>query len=337
MARLLTVSDIKSLVKNIGINEFYLGLISEIESTFSRWDEFQKTARHAFHFSNGVIELMPACDQEFYSVKYVNGHPDNPSHQKLTVAAVGLLSEVNSGYPLLISEMTLLTAFRTSATSAVAAKYLANPDAKTIGIIGCGAQSEFQVHAQMALFPIKTVKYFDIDKNAMLKFDENLKHLNIELVPCDQAEFVLKNGDIITTATATKSRTQILNSDWIKPGMHINAIGGDCPGKTELNETILRQAKVVVEYLPQTKLEGEIQHLSSDDLIYAELWELVTQKKPGRTSRDEITLYDSVGFALEDFAILKYVYNLAQEYKIGQEIELVPDLKNPKNLFGALS
>jgi len=335
--RLLTVSHIKNLVKNIGLSEFYLGLIAELENTFSRWNMFQKTARHSFHLDHGVIELMPTCDDEFYSVKYVNGHPNNPAHQKLTVAAMGILSEVNSGYPLLISEMTLLTAFRTSATSALAAKYLANRDTKTIGIIGCGAQSEFQVQAQLALFPIKTIKYFDIDNNAMKKFHENLKHLNLELVPCDQAEFVLKNVDIVTTATAAKMRTEILNAQWILPGMHINAIGGDCPGKTELSVELLKQAKIVVEYLPQSKIEGEIQQLSNEYRIYAELWELITKKKPGRVSQDEITLFDSVGFALEDFAILKYVYALSREYKIGSEVELIPNVSDPKDLFSALA
>lgn len=336
MVKVITIPDIQKLIAKVGIKDFFLALIGALEKEFSRWDHFQKSPRHASHFDQGVIELMPICDDELYSFKYVNGHPNNTFSKKLTVVALGLLADVKSGYPLMISEMTLLTAFRTAATSALAAKYLAKTNVKHIGIIGTGAQSEFQVLAQSALFNIETVKYFDIDPDAMKKFHDNLKDQSFQLIPCKNAKEVIDGVDIITTATASKGSSKIVSRDELKVGLHINGIGGDCPGKTELDKSILSQVKIVVEFLPQSKMEGEIQHLESGAKVHAELWEIVTNKKKGRESDSEITLFDSVGFAIEDFAILKLVRELAIKNNIGTEMDLIPALKDPKNLFGVL-
>lgn len=332
--KIITVTDIQKLVAKLGIYDFFLALINELEKQYSRWDLFNKSPRHAVHLDHGVIELMPTCDDEFYSFKYVNGHPNNTKLNKLTVIALGLLSEIKTGYPLLISEMTLLTAFRTAATSALASKYLAKKNSKILGIIGTGAQAEFQILAHQAIFDIETVKYFDIDSLAMKKFELNLKNKNLKLIPCKNGEEVVKDVDIITTATANKSQTNILKAENIFSGLHINGIGGDCPGKTELDKNILNKAKIVVEYLPQSKKEGEIQQLNAP--IYAELWELVTGKKKGRESDHDITLFDSVGFAIEDFAVLKLVHALSHQNNIGEEMELIPMLEDPKNLFSVL-
>lgn len=334
MVRVITVSDIKKLIAHVGLENFFRELIIALEKEYARWEHFQKSPRHAVHLEHGVIEVMPICDDEFYTFKYVNGHPININQKKLTVVALGLLAEIETGYPLMISEMTLLTAFRTAATSALAAKYLAKKNTKTIGIIGTGAQAEFQVLAQKAIFDIQTVKYFDIDAHAMKKFHDNLRDYGMELIPCLDGKSVVDNVDIITTATATKKQAHILNVASIKPGLHINGIGGDCPGKTELDKTILQHTKIVVEYLPQSKVEGEIQQADVD--IYAELWELVTGKKKGRESDSEITLFDSVGFAIEDFAILKFIYELCSKYHIGTSMDLIPELQDPKDLFGAI-
>jgi len=334
MIRVITISDIKKLIAQVGLQNFFRDLIGELEKEYSRWEHFQKSPRHAVHLDNGVIELMPICDDEFYSFKYVNGHPNNTQSNKLTVVALGLLAETKSGYPLMISEMTLLTAFRTAATSALAAKYLARKNVKTVGIIGTGAQSEFQILAQKALFDIKTVKYFDIDPPAMKKFQHNLRDAGLELIACRDGKSVVENVDIITTATASKKQTHILDVHGINPGLHINGIGGDTPGKTELDKSILSKTKIVVEYLPQSKAEGEIQQANAD--VHAELWEIITGKKKGRESDQEITLFDSVGFAIEDFAILKLIYALAIKYNIGTTMDLIPELSDPKNLFSAL-
>ena len=335
MIRLITISDIKKLINKIGIHAFFLELITAMDKEFARWDRFQKSPRHAIHVPGGVLELMPICDDEFYTFKYVNGHPHNTQENKLTVTAIGMLAEVKSGYPLMISEMTILTALRTAATSALAAKYLAKKNTKHIGIIGTGAQAEFQVLAQHALFNVETVRYFDVDAHAMEKFANHLKNETFTLISCNDARSVLDNVDIITTATAAKKQAHILERSWLHDGLHINAIGGDCPGKTELDPAILDASKIVVEYLPQTQIEGEIQILKTQS-VYAEIWELCSGKKPGRENNTEITLFDSVGFALEDFVILKVIYTLSERYQIGKLIDLIPEILDPKDLFQAI-
>lgn len=333
--KIITLDDVKSILQHKKLQNFFIELIERLRQDFARWPEFHKTPRHATHYPHGVIELMPISDGEYYSFKYVNGHPNNPAQKKLNVVAVGLLAEVSSGYPLMISEMTLLTALRTAATSALASGYLAKSKPQSIAIIGTGSQAEFQILAHHFSLGIHQVHYYDRDPAAMTKFSNNLAKYNLELKPAASIPEAIRDADIITTATAAKIQTHILQDDWIQPGMHINAIGGDCPGKTELDPLILTRSKVVVENFEQTRHEGEIQHLPNAE-IYAELWEIVTGKKPGRKNQNEIFVFDSVGFALEDYTILKYIYDLSTEYHLGQSLNLIPEIPNPKDLFGLI-
>lgn len=337
MVKVLTVSDIRKMIEMLGIKSFFSELISALEDDFSRWQAFQKSPRHVTHVENGVMELMPACDDQYYTFKFVNGHPDNPKQNKQTVVAFGCLAEVAGGYPLLLSEMTVLTALRTAATSALAAKYLARKNTNKLGIIGTGAQSEFQIMALASVFDIQSVKYFDIDPKAMQKFCQNLKDENFELIACQDIKSTVKNVDVITTATAMRKHASLLDHDSIYPGLHINSIGGDSPGKTELHRDLLDRTKIVVEYLPQSMLEGEIQQFGGIANVYAELWEIVSGDKKGRELSDEITLFDSVGFAVEDYATLRCVSALAKQLQLGTAVELIPSVKDPRNLYGVLN
>ena len=334
--KILAVTDIQKLIKIIGLANFFKRVITALEEDFGRWSEFILSPRHGTLYPHGVIELMPCADQQHYAFKYVNGHPDNPLKGKLTVVAIGLLSDVGSGYPLMISEMTLLTAFRTAATGVLAAKYLAREDAKSLAIIGTGAQAEFQVYGFAGFFQLEEVRFFDTDPQAMVKFSRNLSGQKFTLIPCSSIIEAVRHADIVITATAAKRRQSLFEFEDISPGTYIHAMGGDCPGKTELSGEFLNQVKLVVEYKPQSLVEGEVQQCAAD-LIYAELWELVCKNKPGRQNNYEITLFDSVGFALEDYSILRVVYELAKEYQLGAELPLIPELNDPKNLFGLLS
>jgi ornithine cyclodeaminase len=333
--KILTVTDIRKLVNVIGMRSFFKCVITALEEDFSRWHEFLLSPRHATHYPHGVIELMPCANQELYAFKYVNGHPDNPLNGKLNVVAIGMLSDVASGYPLMISEMTLLTAFRTAATSVLAAKHLARKEAKSLAIIGNGAQAEFQVMAFASFFQLENIRFFDVDPQAMGKFSRNLSGQKFRLIPCNCVTEAVYDADIVITATAAKKRQSLLDIEDISPGTFINAMGGDCPGKTELSEKFLNQVKLVVEYKPQTLIEGEVQQCTANR-IYAELWELVCKYKPGRENKHEITLFDSVGFALEDFSILRVVYDLAKHYQFGTELPMIPEPNDPKDLFGLL-
>ncbi len=336
MTRIIAIDDIMRPIHRATLKQFMLQLVEQLRKDFARWDEFDKSPRHATYYPHGVIELMPISDHQYYAYKYVNGHPNNPKQHKQTVVATGQLSSVETGYPILISEMTLLTAFRTAATSALSSQYLAPKNNRTFGIIGTGAQSEFQTLAHHFALEIDQIYYFDLDEAAMDKFEANLRPYPLTLHRCQNAKEVIDNTLLITTATASKANAKVIESDWIAKGCHLNKIGGDAPGKTELDPHLLKKAKIVVELPEQTKVEGEIQQLSSP-VIYACLWELAAGKKPGRTSQDEITLFDSVGFALEDYSVLRLVHQLVEEYGIGHQLEMVPHLPDPKNLFSTFT
>ncbi len=333
--RFITTSDMRQLISSVGLAKFNKLLFEALRQDFSRWHDFQLSPRHATHYPHGVIELMPCSDDKLYAYKYVNGHPLNTSDGKLCVVAIGMLAEVGSGYPVLLCEMTWLTALRTAAVAALGAHYLARKESEVLAIIGCGAQSEFQVLALAGVCPLTAVRYFDLDPAAMKKFARNLKGRLPNLVACKDVTEAVQGADLIVTATAAKCRDRILNASMVAPGAHIHAMGGDCPGKTELDPALLDESKIVVEYKEQSMAEGEIQNCP-DAKIHAELWEIVSGNRPGRESEDEITLFDSVGFALEDYAALRLVHQLAEQYGIGREIEMIPELDDPKDLFGRL-
>jgi ornithine cyclodeaminase len=332
---ILEIEDIKKIVQIHGYKNFFLELLNILEEDYSSWDSFDKSARLANHVKDGVIELMPISNNKFYSFKYVNGHPKNPLNNKFTVMATGQLSLVKTGEPLMFSEMTLLTALRTATTSLLAAKYLAKKESKVLTLIGTGAQSEFQYLAFSFYFDIKEVRFYDIDPNAMKKFHKNISSYDVKLSPCKSSAEAIKNADIITTITADKSNQIILDSKMVKEPVFINAIGGDCPGKTELSFDLLKKSTIVVEYLAQSKIEGEIQQFD-DNFTCTQLYEVINKQKSINVTTDGIVVFDSVGFALEDYSILRFIYQLAIKYSIGKEMSLIPDIKDVKDLFSLI-
>jgi len=332
----VSVDNMMKIINDIGLPRVLSEMADYIEADFLRWDKFDKTPRVASHSQEGVIELMPTSDGETYGFKYVNGHPANMARGFQTVTAFGVLAKVSNGYPVLFSEMTILTALRTAATSALVGKYLAPENAQTMGMIGNGAQCEFQALAFNEIVGVQSVKLFDIDPEATRKAATNLADTGLDVTICKSAEDAVSGVDIITTCTADKQYATILTDNMVGSGIHINAIGGDCPGKTELHKDILTRSDIFVEYPPQTRIEGEIQQLD-DDYPVTELWQAMKGNKPGRTSRDQITLFDSVGFATEDFSALKYI--LDQVYKTGHfiELDMLADPDNPRDLFGMVN
>jgi ornithine cyclodeaminase len=331
----VSVDHMMKLVHHIGLDEMLKGIATYIEDDFKRWESFDKTPRIASHTADGVMELMPTSDGMDYGFKYVNCHPKNLDDGLQTVVAFGLLADVASGYPVLLSEMTLLTALRTAATSAVMAKYLAPKNSRVMAIIGNGAQSEFQATAMQAIIGIDTVHLYDIDPLATAKCSANLKASGRTVVSFDNAQDAIQGAHIITTCTADKAFATILSDNMIGAGVHINAIGGDCPGKTELAEAILHRADIFVEFPEQTRVEGEIQQLADDHPV-TELWQVITGQTNGRTSDAQITLFDSVGFAIEDFSALRFVRDQIKETDLFHPLDLLADPDDPRDLFGML-
>ena len=336
MTTLLTTQDIARTVAAHGLPEVLRRLAEAIAADFRRWPDFDKVARVASHSTQGVIELMPVADATHYSFKYVNGHPGNTSLGMPTVMAFGVLADVATGRPTLLSELTITTALRTAATSAMAARVLARPDARSMAIIGNGAQSEFQALAFHHLLGIDTLRVFDVDAAAMRRLQRNLRAVRgLKVLPCASTAEAVRGADIVTTITADKRRATIITPEMLEPGMHYNAVGGDCPGKTELHPAVLQGASVFVEYEPQSRIEGEIQQMPADFAV-TELWRVLTGQVPGRRSAPEVTVFDSVGFALEDFAALRLMGALAQRLGLGQAVDLIPTLADPKDLWSQL-
>nr|WP_319564146.1 ornithine cyclodeaminase [uncultured Rhodoferax sp.] len=335
----LSPQDIARIVRQQGMAATLRGLADSIENDFVRWPCFEKSARLASHSANGVIELMPIADARHYSFKYVNGHPKNTAQGLSTVMAFGVLADVATGTPRLISEMTLTTALRTAATSAVAALALARPDSRVMALIGNGAQSEFQVLAFHLLVGIEEIRLYDIDPQATAKLLSNLRHnpdtTQLRLTICASVAEAVRGADIVTTITADKTNATIISADMLEPGMHINGVGGDCPGKTEIHPDVLRGSKVFVEYEPQTRIEGDLQHLPADFPV-TELWQVLAGNQVGRDHAAQVTMFDSVGFAMEDFSALRYMWAQAQALGLVTPIDLIPQLADPKDLYGLI-
>lgn len=331
----LSAQDIVRIVRRKGLSACIAGVARRIERDFMRWNEFDKSARVACHSEAGVIELMPIADARDFAFKYVNGHPRNTQLGLPTVMAFGVLADVATGAPRLLSELTILTAIRTAAMSALAGRQLARPDSRVMAIIGNGAQSEFQAIAFRDLAGIREVRLFDVDAAATAKLAANLVGQGLKVTLGTGTADAVRGADIVTTLTADKQLATIIRPEMIEPGMHLNAVGGDCPGKTELDRRVLERAAVFVEYEPQSRIEGEIQRMAADFEV-TEFWRVLTGEKPGRTSAEQVTVFDSVGFALEDFSALTFARDAAAELDIGDAIELVARSADPKNLFGAL-
>nr|WP_321509622.1 ornithine cyclodeaminase [uncultured Celeribacter sp.] len=329
----VSVANMMKIVHHVGIEEFLKELAEYIEADFKRWPEFDKTPRVASHSQDGVIELMPTADAENYGFKYVNGHPKNMREGFQTVTAFGVLSSVSNGYPILLTEMTVLTALRTAATSALVGKYLAPSDATCMAMIGNGAQCEFQALAFRAICGINRLKLFDIDPAATRKAERNLVAQGFDVTTCGTAEEAVTGAQVITTCTADKQYATILTDNMVGSGQHINAIGGDCPGKTELHKDILLRADIFVEFPEQTRIEGEIQQLDADHPVQ-ELWQVMCGTAPGRRDDKQLTLFDSVGFAIEDFSALRFVHDKAVGTEFVEPLDMLADPDDPRDLFG---
>ena len=230
----LEPDDIVALVNRRGVGNVMAAIADAIRADFCRWEEFDKSARVGCHSPQGVIELMPIADARRFSFKYVNGHPGNPQLGLPTVMAFGVLADLATGQPLLLSELTLTTAIRTAAMSALAARELARPESRTMALIGNGAQAAFQAVAFPRLVGSRRCGCSMSIAQRPRSLVEHLDREGIDWVGCGSAAEAARGADIITTVTADKARATVVTAAMIEPGMHVNAVGGDCPGKTEL-------------------------------------------------------------------------------------------------------
>ena len=272
----------------------------------------QMPAKVYLQVPKGDFRAMPAAVPNAVGVKWVNVHPDNCSRGLPTVLGIIICSDPDTAYPLAIMDATEITAYRTAATSANAAKYLARPDSQTLGLIGAGRQAELHLQSHALLFDLKRVRVFDKRSETAESFQEKFPGYPIEVTSAEQAA----QSDIV--CTLTPSREPVLRAEWIRPGTHINAVGADAPGKQELDPAILQSACVVVDDLTQAYHAGEInvplkQGLFKKEQVRAILGEIITGAKIGRQDESETTVFDSTGLAIEDVATAWLIYQRARE------------------------
>lgn len=336
VVKFVDVENMARWIQREGVENIITGMVDYLEADYREWERFDKVARVASHTPFGVIELMPTSNGKKYSFKYVNGHPSNPARGFQTVTAFGVLADVDNGYPTFEAEMTLLTALRTAATSAMVAKYLARKDSKRMAMVGAGSQAEFQALAFRGVMGIDEIAIYDIDPNAVEKFQRNLEPLGFNITAASSVDEVVVGADIITTCTADKAQNQILADRHVVPGVHLNAVGGDCPGKTELESSILDKSKVFVEFPEQTRVEGEIQQ-KPEDFPVVEFYQVLTGQATGRDNDQQITLFDDVGFAINDFSALRYLRDSVKGTDLESEIDIIANPDDPKDLFSLVA
>jgi alanine dehydrogenase len=272
---------------------------------------------------SGYIE-----DLGLIGTKIASGFYDNYKLGLPPGIAIIILMDLKTSMPVAIMDGTYVTAYRTGAAGAVAAKVLARKDSEIIGVVGAGTQARMQILALQEVFSLKKVKVWDINTTERDRYVEEMsEELKIPIEPAEDIKNAVTETDIIVTVTP--SRKALVMKEWIQEGVHINAIGADGPGKQELDPFIVKRAdKVVVDSLNQCRIIGEIQHALADGLIteddvYAEIGQILIGEKIGRETNEEITLFDATGLAAQDIAAANIVYKQAKEKGIGRVVSLL--------------
>ncbi|MDA9832416.1 ornithine cyclodeaminase [Gammaproteobacteria bacterium] len=322
---------ISSIIQSTGVKKFMQALVNELLVSYGRWSDFDHQPRQACYYPKGVIELMPSSDNEWHAVKWINCHPDNITIGQPTIVGLGVWSTVSDGVPQMMCDMTLLTAFRTAAATGVFLKHAQTRPLRRVMIIGLGAQSDFHALMLSVLFPGIEILAYDIDDQAGQKFKNNMAQSQIHVQLVDNIKATLNQVDAVITLTAAKKRAKVLCSSWIQSPLVIAAVGGDAPGKTELDAQLIKRSDIMVQYWPQTQKEGEIQNETAHHIYH--LYQAIKQPV---SVVDRPLIFDSVGFAIEDHACMRYIWQLVQncpEYNV----EFFPDIhQNPKDLWQSM-
>ena len=279
--------------------------------------------------AEGIFLFMPAYleKENAFGTKIISVFPRNFSQGLSTLQATYLLNDPMTGEFLSLMDGSLLTAMRTGAASAVATKYLARKDSTVLGMIGTGAQASFQAEAICAVRSIQRILAYDKHAESAQRFSKMVSdNLGIPVKVVATPRDVVIHSDILVTVTT--SNEPVFDGQDLKPGTHINAVGAYTPETRELDDITVKKARIVVDTYEGCMAEagdllipirkGEI----SKDSIHADLGEIILGQKTGRMENDEITLFESVGFALEDLVIASLAYRKAKEKGMGLTLRL---------------
>lgn len=323
----ISETEVAQTVNKISADKFMDSLINNIDNAFRIYDTTgaQLTARAGFTSGRNLIEWMPVYDGEKnVTVKLVSYFPDNPINQQSpTIDAVIVTFDFETGKPKAVAGGALLTAMRTGAASAVASRILAKPESKVLGLVGCGAQAVTQAHALSRVFKFEEILIHDTDRYAEETINNRLEFLGIKISATTLSE-IEERSDIICTATTNPvGAGPVLSGENLKRDVHINAVGADFPGKTELPATFVKSAFVVTDFYDQAKVEGECQVFfgeKPDSETCIELKDLASAREKYYAHQNIQTVFDSTGVALEDAIAVDLLCDLAREYGIGKVI-----------------
>ena len=279
--------------------------------------------RGGFHIKAAGL----VAPRSYFAAKTNANFPDNPRRFGLpTIRGTVVLADAETGEPLAMMDSGSVTALRTGAATAVAAKYLARPDARSATIVGCGVQGGMQLAAIAAVLPLEHAWVLDTDPTRATELAARaVADLGIRVSVAPDLHAALGESDVCVTCTP--SRRAFVFRDDVASGAFISAVGADSEGKQELEPALVASATLVVDVLEQCAEIGELQHalaagLMTREGVHAELSDVVTGRRPGRTRDDEITVFDSSGTALQDVAAAALVYEKALASGCGTEVSL---------------
>lgn len=325
--------DVQRVVNHLGVDGFMDQLIEDLEATCEQQSEDAPCAiprRDGFHYEtpeDGLVEWMPLLTPDHRAMmKLVGYHPANPDRQGLPTVLSSLVGfDTRTGHVSVFADGTLLTALRTGAASAVASRILASPATRTVGLIGAGAQAVSQLHALSRVFDVERVVVCDINAGAAASFAGRIAAFLPEVeVETGTASQVAERAEVLCTATSVAPHGgPVFDTEALRPGLHVNAVGSDFPGKFELPATLLERAFVCPDFLPQAVAEGESQRLPAETLGPS-LVELVKGRAQFQAKRSSLTVFDSTGFALEDHVALELLVRVASELGVGTPLAVDP-------------
>ncbi len=334
--------DIKRLVLKVGLDALMRELTAAMPEAIiaSHQGQLKAPKRSGFSYHRpqlGLVEWMPAMRTAGpVCVKTVGYHPNNPSALDLpTILSTVSLYDTRNGHLLGIADATFLTALRTGAASAVASRLLAKPDARVLGMIGCGAQAVSQIHALTLAFPsIEEVLYMDCDAANERSLCSRLAPLSLPQKPLAKpVEDIVAKSDILCTATSVDiGAGPVFHEGPCQPWLHVNAVGSDFPGKTEVPVGLLRRAFVCPDFEAQAVVEGECQQLLPDE-IDASIGAVASDPDQFAKKRECLTIFDSTGWAVEDLVAMELLLSYANELELGQRVELESISTEPHNPY----
>ncbi len=333
---ILSTTDTQKIVQQVGLHTLMEEMIDRLETTFREYNDAELITppRDGFSYQEpviGLLEWMPVMRRgHSAAIKVVGYHPDNPAKNTLpTIVSTVSLYDTHTGHLIGLIDGTFLTALRTGAASAVASKVLASPESRTVGLIGAGAQAITQLHAISRVFEIDRVFVYDINTEVCGSFRRRARFMNLEIIPVDRSglDMLVRTADILCTQTTVPiGEGPVFDDVGLLPGVHINAVGSDFPGKVEIPESQLRRSLVCPDFLPQAVKEGECQRLDPG-AIGPTIVEIVKEPDRFAAYRSRPTVFDSTGWAQEDQVAAELLIGYAEELGLGVavEIENIPD------------